>query len=69
VLRQIRADPTIRAVPVVILTSSNQPSDVRRAYALGANSYLVKPVDFDRFRELMTAAARYWLESNVAPPP
>ena len=50
VLRELKADPRTRAIPVVMLTSSNIDSDVARAYELGANSYVQKPVDFDRFR-------------------
>jgi two-component system response regulator len=69
VLRQLRAEPATRLIPVVVLTSSNQPSDVSRAYALGVNSYLVKPVDYDQFVELMKRTGHYWLGANVAPPP
>jgi two-component system response regulator len=69
VLRQLRGEPATRLVPVVVLTSSSQPSDVSRAYALGVNSYLVKPVDYDQFVELMKRTGHYWLGANVAPPP
>ncbi len=68
VLRRLRAEPVTRFIPVVVLTSSNQPSDVSRAYALGVNSYLVKPVDFDEFSALMQQTGRYWLGANVSPP-
>ena len=68
VLRRLRAEPATRLIPVVVLTSSNQPSDVSRAYALGVNSYLVKPVDYDQFVELMRRTGHYWLGANVAPP-
>jgi len=68
VLRQIKEDPGTQAVPVVILTSSCQPSDLARAYQLGTNSYIQKPVDFDRARALMKLLADYWLLVNHAAP-
>ena len=64
VLRAIKADERTRAIPVVILTSSNQDCDIRQAYALGANGYTVKSVDFDAFHEGVGALARYWLKVN-----
>jgi two-component system response regulator len=75
VLRRIRADPKIGHVPVVILSSSNQPSDVRDGYACGANAYLKKPADFAAFSGIVEAMGRFWLELNesalppVAPRP
>jgi two-component system response regulator len=68
VLKRLRADSATRLVPIVVLTSSNQPSDVSRAYDSGVNSYLVKPVNFDEFVELMKRTGHYWLAANVAPP-
>jgi DNA-binding NarL/FixJ family response regulator len=52
---------------VVVLTSSNQEADVQRAYSLGANSYLVKPVDFEKLVEIVQAVHHYWLNFNVLP--
>src|SRR5690606_20684782 len=52
VLRQIKQHPALRSVPIVVLTTSAESQDVRRAYELGANSYIVKPVDFDKFVEV-----------------
>lgn len=69
VLRRIRADARTRTVPVIVLTSSRVPEDVDACYALGANSFLQKAVDFDRFQEGMRVFAEYWLAMNVAPGP
>jgi two-component system response regulator len=61
VLQAIRADDTTRCLPVVVLTTSAEPFDVEQAYALGANSYIQKPVEFDRFVEVVRQVGRYWL--------
>ena len=68
VLRALRADPRTRRIPVVMLTSSNLERDVARGYELGANSYVQKPVDFDRFRETVRLLGLYWLSINEPPP-
>lgn len=67
VLQAIRADATTRCLPVVVLTTSIEPSDVERAYARGANSYIQKPVEFDRFVDVVRQVGRYWLGINLAP--
>ena len=67
VLQAIRADPATRALQVVVLTTSAEPRDVDQAYALGANSYIQKPVEFERFVEAVRQIGRYWLELNLAP--
>ncbi len=69
VLRTIKADPKLRTIPVVILTTSKAELDMVKAYALHANSYLVKPVDFMQFTELMETLGYYWLAWNKAPHP
>jgi two-component system, response regulator len=68
VLRRIRGDSRTRMYPVVILTSSNEDQDMANGYALGANSYIRKPVNFDRFVEALTHIGLYWLELNEPPP-
>ena len=64
VLAWIRRQEQFRRVPVVVLTSSNHDADVKRAYALGANSYLVKPVGFEALVDLVKAVHHYWLMLN-----
>lgn len=64
VLRALRSDERTRAIPVVIVTSSREDPDIRTAYELGVNSYVVKPVDFDAFLEAMTNLGFYWLMVN-----
>jgi CheY-like chemotaxis protein len=68
VLRHIKREPRLRAVPVVVLTSSREDSDVDSAYELGANSYIVKPVDFEKFMEVATQIDLYWCVLNVGTP-
>lgn len=67
VLKAIRADSRIRRVPVVVLTSSNEESDITRSYDLGANSYVVKPVDFDDFNETVRTLGLFWGLCNRRP--
>jgi len=67
VLRQVKADPRTRTIPVVLLTSSQKESDQMRGYELGVNSYLVKPVDFKQFTEVVRQAGLYWLQLNQYP--
>jgi two-component system response regulator len=69
VLRRIKADPRTRSIPVVMLTSSNEESDLVSSYNLGVNSYLVKPVDFQRFSEEVTKIGYYWVAMNRIPGP
>ncbi|MFV9505228.1 MAG: response regulator [Oscillochloridaceae bacterium umkhey_bin13] len=64
VLRKIKSDPRTRAIPVVMLTSSREESDIVASYALGVNSYIVKPVDFEQFTEAMRTLGFYWLLLN-----
>ena len=67
-LEWTREQPVLRTLPVVILTSSREGRDLERAYALGANSYLVKPVAFESLLELVRAIGLYWVVLNEAPP-
>ncbi|MGH7789993.1 MAG: response regulator [Candidatus Binatia bacterium] len=67
VLRRLRGDARTRFLPVVVLTLSNEEQDIVEAYRLGVNSYVRKPVDFDRFNELLQNLGRYWLEFNETP--
>ncbi|MGH2490205.1 MAG: response regulator [Candidatus Limnocylindria bacterium] len=68
VLRQIREDARTKLLPVVILTSSKEESDLLRGYELRANSYIRKPVDFPRFVESVREIGMYWLVLNEPPP-
>jgi len=61
-LAEIKAEPSLRRIPVVILTTSMAEEDVYRSYDLGANSYITKPVTFDALVEVMRGLGRYWLE-------
>ncbi len=67
VLRRIRSDPHTKFLPVVVLTSSREERDLIESYKLGANSYIVKPVDFDQFSEAVRSLGLYWLLLNEAP--
>jgi two-component system, response regulator len=68
VLRAIRADPRTRTIPVVVLTSSREERDLTQTYGLGANSYIVKPVDFQQFTEAVRQLGMYWVLLNQRPP-
>jgi two-component system, response regulator len=68
VLRRIKADQRTRSIPVIVLTSSGEDRDLLETYELGVNSYIQKPVDFDRFRETVSTLGEYWLRMNLTPP-
>lgn len=67
VLRQTKADPRTKMIPVVVLTSSTQDKDIVDSYQLGVNSYIAKPVDFQQFIEAVNHLGLYWLVYNRAP--
>jgi len=67
VLSEIKSDNELKAIPVVILTTSNAEKDVAKAYELHANSYVVKPLDFKAFTALMSELGFYWLGWNRSP--
>jgi CheY-like chemotaxis protein len=69
VLRELRASEPTRLLPVVILTSSREERDLVEGYELGANSYVLKPVDFQGFQEAARQLGLYWLLLNEPPPP
>lgn len=67
VLREIRSNEHTKLLPVVVLTSSREDSDVAEAYRLGVNSFIVKPVDFENFLEVVSNMGSYWINLNQAP--
>jgi two-component system response regulator len=66
VLARLRAEERTRTLPVVVLTSSREEPDVRKAYALGVNSYVVKPVEFEKFVDAVGKVGQYWLLLNLS---
>jgi CheY-like chemotaxis protein len=68
VLRELKAKPETAAIPVVALTSSKEEKDLVESYRLGVNSYVQKPVDFDKFRDAIRAVGAYWAMVNQPPP-
>ena len=66
-LQRFRADAGLRGVPVVVLSTSANPRDVRFCYEAGANAYMVKPVDLDRLERMLRATVEFWLHSAVVP--
>jgi len=68
VLRQVKADPELKQIPVVMLTSSREEKDLVASYRLGVNGYVVKPVDFAQFVEAVKEVGMFWALVNEAPP-
>jgi len=68
VLRQMKADPALKRIPVVMMTSSREQADLNESYELGVNSYVVKPVKFQGFIEAVRNLGVYWILVNEAPP-
>jgi CheY-like chemotaxis protein len=67
VLRTLKSDPEARLVPVVMLTSSHEEKDIVESYQLGVNSYIVKPVDFEKFLDMVSQVGLYWSLVNKVP--
>jgi two-component system response regulator len=67
ILQRCKSDPRTKHIPVVILTSSKEERDLTDSYNLGANSYLVKPVDFSQFTEAVRQLSLYWMRLNQLP--
>jgi two-component system, response regulator len=67
VLRRLKSDARTKMIPVVVLTSSQEDADILASYRLGVNSYLVKPVDFDKFFKAVGDLSLYWLQMNKVP--
>jgi two-component system, response regulator len=67
VLRRVKGDRRMRAIPVVVLTSSHEDADLHACYALGVNSYIVKPVDFQQFSDAVRSLGLYWVLLNNVP--
>lgn len=67
VLRKIRGDERTKTIPVVVFSSSKEDPDVKECYALGVNSYIVKPLEFDKFSKIVTDMGLYWTLLNHAP--
>lgn len=68
VLAEIKADPVLRRIPVIVLSSSQAPEEIQRVYDLHGNAYVVKPVDLDRFLEAMRSVEAFWLRTARLPP-
>lgn len=68
VLRQLKTDPDLRVIPVVILTSSRGETDLVKSYRLGTNAYVVKPVDFEQFADAIRQLGIFWAVLNEPPP-
>jgi two-component system response regulator len=68
VLQKLKSHESTRNIPIVIMSSSNQDQDIAECYSLGANSYLVKPIDFARYQTMIIHASRYWLNFNITVP-
>jgi CheY-like chemotaxis protein len=68
VLREVKSDETLRSIPIVMLTSSQDEGDIRTSYELGANAYIVKPVEFQRLAVMLSTLETFWMDINQPPP-
>jgi len=67
VTRKFKEHPEVKVIPIVVLTSSSEDKDIKTAYEYGANSYIVKPVDFDKFADVATEINLYWIGTTILP--
>ncbi len=67
VLKHLKSNPRTKSLPVVVLTSSNELKDIQEAYQIGANSYILKAIDFDNFSQAISLIHRYWCTLNIHP--
>ncbi len=67
VLKKVKADEKLRRIPIIMLTVSKRDEDIIRSYDLGVNSYIIKPVEFDKFVEMIKNIELYWLLTNIPP--
>ena len=68
-LERIRANPALKTIPIVMLTSSRADGDLRKSYELGTNAYVVKPVAFEQYLQAVTGLGEFWVGLNEPPPP
>jgi len=66
-LQEIRQQPRLKIIPIIIFTSSNRQQDVQRCYELGGNSYIIKPMNFEEFKQIIFNIHKYWLTINTLP--
>jgi CheY-like chemotaxis protein len=69
VLREVKGSESLRHVPVVVMTSSTEPGDLRRAYEAGANAYVAKPTEFPHFLATLQRLCDFWIDTNLLAPP
>jgi CheY-like chemotaxis protein len=67
-LERIRANPALKTIPIVMLTSSRADGDLRKSYELGTNAYVVKPVAFEQYLQAVTGLGQFWVGLNEPPP-
>ena len=67
VTRKFKEHPEVKVIPIVVLTSSSEDKDIKTAYQYGANSYIVKPVDFDKFADVAAEINLYWIGTTILP--
>lgn len=68
VLSALKSQPEWRGIPIIVTTSSEEPTDIAECYRLGANSYIIKPMSFDAFSEKVQSVASYWMKVTALPP-
>lgn len=68
ILKQVKSDPSLKSIPVIVLTVSSRQEEIQRSYDLGANTYIQKPVEFDNFVRVVNAIHEYWIMIASLPP-